>query len=141
MAEVREINNGLYWVTDGTYQVMFLTTGKGVIAVDAPPNLGPKYLKAIEVKPSAREVVHHILVFIAPPSKGGSKAAKNDDVDEASGFFAAYAPGYDALVFNEGYGKVLPAGSRLKPSAGFTNTGSFIVFKISATDVFLSFNK
>ena len=44
---VREINGGLYWVTDGTYQVMFLTTGKGVIAVDAPPNLAQKYLKAI----------------------------------------------------------------------------------------------
>jgi glyoxylase-like metal-dependent hydrolase (beta-lactamase superfamily II) len=44
---VREINGGLYWVTDGSYQVMFLTTGKGVIAVDAPPNLAQKYLKAI----------------------------------------------------------------------------------------------
>lgn len=83
-----------------------------------------KYLKAIEVKPSAREVVHHILVFIAPPSKGGSKAAKNDDVDEASGFFAAYAPGYDALVFNEGYGKVLPAGSRLKFQIHYTPNGT-----------------
>jgi len=44
---VQEIKNGLYWLTDGTYQVMFLTTGKGVIAVDAPPNLAQKYLKAI----------------------------------------------------------------------------------------------
>ena len=44
---VREINGGLYWITDGTYQVMFLTTGKGVIVVDAPPNLAQKYLKAI----------------------------------------------------------------------------------------------
>lgn len=44
---VREINGGLYWVTDGTYQVMFLTTGKGVVAVDAPPSLGQKYLKAV----------------------------------------------------------------------------------------------
>jgi len=44
---VREINRGLYWLTDGSYQVMFLTTGRGVIAVDAPPNLASKYLKAI----------------------------------------------------------------------------------------------
>ncbi len=44
---VKEISDGLYWLTDGTYQVMFLTTGKGVIAVDAPPSLGQKYLKAI----------------------------------------------------------------------------------------------
>lgn len=44
---VQEIRGGVYWITDGTYQVMFLTTGRGVIAVDAPPNLAQKYLKAI----------------------------------------------------------------------------------------------
>ncbi|QMU53442.1 MAG: hypothetical protein GKS07_08010 [Nitrosopumilus sp.] len=36
---VEEIKDGLYWVTDGTYQAMFLTTGEGVIAVDAPHQL------------------------------------------------------------------------------------------------------
>jgi glyoxylase-like metal-dependent hydrolase (beta-lactamase superfamily II) len=56
---VREINGGLYWVTDGSYQVMFLTTGKGVIAVDAPPNLGPKYLKAIA--DVTKERVTHVI--------------------------------------------------------------------------------
>ena len=44
---VTEIANGLYWLIDGTYQVMFLTTGQGVIAVDAPQSLGEKYLQAI----------------------------------------------------------------------------------------------
>ena len=44
---VEEINNGLYWVTDGVYQAMFLTTDEGVIAVDAPPSIGENYLKAI----------------------------------------------------------------------------------------------
>ena len=44
---VEEINDGLYWVTDGAYQAMFLTTGQGVIAVDAPPSIGQNYLKAI----------------------------------------------------------------------------------------------
>jgi len=44
---VEEIDRGLYWVTDGTYQMMFLTTGVGVIAVDAPPSLGEKILDAI----------------------------------------------------------------------------------------------
>ena len=45
---VEEIRDGLYWVTDGAYQVMFLTTGQGVIAVDAPPSIGQNYLKAIQ---------------------------------------------------------------------------------------------
>lgn len=44
---VEEIKDGLYWVTDGAYQVMFLTTGQGVIAVDAPPSIGENYLQAI----------------------------------------------------------------------------------------------
>lgn len=44
---VEEIKDGLYWVTDGAYNTIFLTTGEGVIAVDAPPSIGQNYLKAI----------------------------------------------------------------------------------------------
>ena len=44
---VEEIRDGLYWVTEGVYQAMFLTTGEGVIVVDAPPSIGENYLKAI----------------------------------------------------------------------------------------------
>ena len=44
---VGEIRDGLYWVTEGSYQVMFLTTGEGVIVVDAPPSIGKNILKAI----------------------------------------------------------------------------------------------
>jgi glyoxylase-like metal-dependent hydrolase (beta-lactamase superfamily II) len=44
---VKEIRNGLYWVGDGSYITMFLVHKTGVIAVDAPPSLGKKYLAAI----------------------------------------------------------------------------------------------
>lgn len=44
---VKEIADGLYWVTEGAYTSMFLTTGQGVIVVDAPPTIGDKLLKAI----------------------------------------------------------------------------------------------
>ncbi len=44
---VKEISDGLYWITEGVYNTMFLTTGKGVIVVDAPPSFGDKMLKAI----------------------------------------------------------------------------------------------
>jgi glyoxylase-like metal-dependent hydrolase (beta-lactamase superfamily II) len=44
---VAEIAEGLYWVTEGAYTAMFLTTGQGVIVVDAPPSIGDKMLKAI----------------------------------------------------------------------------------------------
>jgi glyoxylase-like metal-dependent hydrolase (beta-lactamase superfamily II) len=44
---VQEVRDGLYWVTDGAYNTMFLVSTQGVIAVDPLPTLGPRYLKAI----------------------------------------------------------------------------------------------
>jgi glyoxylase-like metal-dependent hydrolase (beta-lactamase superfamily II) len=56
---VKEISDGLYWVTEGAYVAMFLTTGKGVIVVDAPPSFGDKMLKAIaEV---TKEPITHVI--------------------------------------------------------------------------------
>ena len=37
----------MFWVTDGSYNTMFLVTDKGVVAIDAPPSIGKNYLKAI----------------------------------------------------------------------------------------------
>ena len=45
---VTEIADGLYWLTNGMYQIMFLTTGEGVIVVDAPPSMGEGILSAID---------------------------------------------------------------------------------------------
>ena len=45
---VEEIAGGVYWVTTGMYDCMFVRTGAGVIAVDAPPSLGENLLSAIE---------------------------------------------------------------------------------------------
>ncbi len=36
---VQQIRGGLYWLTDGAYQTMFMVTDKGVVAVDAPPTM------------------------------------------------------------------------------------------------------
>ncbi|MDP9368231.1 MAG: MBL fold metallo-hydrolase [Chloroflexota bacterium] len=54
---VEEIRDGLYWVTEGSYQAMFLTTGQGVIVVDAPPSIGEKLLTAI-AEVTAEPVTH-----------------------------------------------------------------------------------
>ena len=45
---VEEIQDGLYWVTDGLYNAMFLVYDEGVVAIDAPPTIGANYLKAIQ---------------------------------------------------------------------------------------------
>jgi glyoxylase-like metal-dependent hydrolase (beta-lactamase superfamily II) len=44
---VEEVRNGLYWITEGMYQCAFMTTGHGVIAIDAPPSIGDRVSKAI----------------------------------------------------------------------------------------------
>ena len=41
---VEEIREGLFWVTDGAYNTIFLVTDEGVVAVDAPPSIGKNYL-------------------------------------------------------------------------------------------------
>ena len=45
---VDEIADGIYWVSGSFYQAMFLTTGEGVIAVDAPQPMGASFLAAIQ---------------------------------------------------------------------------------------------
>lgn len=44
--EIKE-DSGAYWVTEGSHQAMFLTTGEGVVVVDAPPIFGTNLAKAI----------------------------------------------------------------------------------------------
>ena len=44
---VEEIGDQLFSVSDGLYQMMFLVTDDGVIAVDAPPTLGANVARAI----------------------------------------------------------------------------------------------
>lgn len=44
---VEELRDGVYWVTGGWYDCMFVRTGNGVIVVDAPPSMGERLLDAI----------------------------------------------------------------------------------------------
>jgi glyoxylase-like metal-dependent hydrolase (beta-lactamase superfamily II) len=44
---VRRIGDALYWITDGAYSTMFMVSDDGVIACDAPPSLGERYLAGI----------------------------------------------------------------------------------------------
>ncbi|GCE29154.1 MBL fold metallo-hydrolase [Dictyobacter alpinus] len=45
---VQELNDGVYWVSQGWYDAGFIVTGSGVVVLDAPPNLGELMLSAIE---------------------------------------------------------------------------------------------
>ena len=75
---VEEIQDGLYWITDGAYNTMFLTTGQGVIAVDAPPTIGENYLNAIQEVTD--EPITHVIYSHTHNDHVGSANIFPDDV-------------------------------------------------------------
>ncbi|MBX7104087.1 MAG: redoxin domain-containing protein [Gemmataceae bacterium] len=79
-----------------------------------------KWVQALEVQPTAREVVHHVLVFVGPP--GARRFAGEND--ERAGFFACYVPGTSSLIYPEGFAKKLPKGASLRFQIHYTPNGT-----------------
>jgi glyoxylase-like metal-dependent hydrolase (beta-lactamase superfamily II) len=44
---VKQIKPDVYLITDGAYQSLFVTTGRGVILLDAPPSYGTRIVQAV----------------------------------------------------------------------------------------------
>lgn len=80
-----------------------------------------RWVQSIEVLPGAREVVHHVLVFVEDPADeaAGQRAVR----DERGGFWAAYVPGNSSLTYPQGLAKRLPAGARLRFQMHYTPNG------------------
>lgn len=85
-----------------------------------------KWVQALEVRPSARQVVHHVLVFVLPPRKAGEKVNPFDGVarSETQGYYAIYVPGNSTLVYPNGFGKKFPKGSRVRFQIHYTPNGT-----------------
>ena len=77
-----------------------------------------RWVRALQVRPTAREVVHHVLVF-ARTGKG-----RRGEDDGINGFFAAYVPGNDHVIYPDGFAKLLPAGARLHFQIHYTPNGT-----------------
>ena len=56
---VEEIADNIYWLVGSGYQTMFVTTGEGVIVIDAPQPIAEKYLDAI--KEVTSESITHMI--------------------------------------------------------------------------------
>ncbi|MBL8888860.1 MAG: redoxin family protein [Planctomycetaceae bacterium] len=76
-----------------------------------------QWIEAVEVRPTAPEVVHHVLVYAIP--RGSDRL----DVDERSHFLAAYAPGNGYQAFGNGFAKKLPADHDLLVQMHYTPNG------------------
>ena len=73
-----------------------------------------RWIQATEVRPTAPEVVHHVLVFAS-----GADGIKR----EHAGALAAYVPGNTFVEFPPGVAKKLPAGATLLFQMHYTPTG------------------
>jgi hypothetical protein len=97
-----------------------------------------KWVQAVEVRPTERAVVHHIIAyvrepgsnyfkdrkpgvfFIAPPAKTAEKA---DTSALPSDFLVGYAPGQPAEILRPGQAKLIKAGSDIVFEVHYTPNG------------------
>ncbi len=77
-----------------------------------------KWVTAYEILPSARDVVHHVIVQVH------EKGADTRDREEgASGYWAIYVPGNGAHHYPEGFARKIPAGARVSFQIHYTPSG------------------
>jgi len=85
-----------------------------------------KWIRRMELRPTAEQVTHHVLAFIEPPNaKSPREAAPGEPVWQggAESYFASYVPGSVGNVYPEGTAKRLPAGAWLKFQLHYTPNG------------------
>ena len=87
-----------------------------------------KWVTAMEIRPTAAKVVHHVIVFIEEPGRidDPKKRKPGDPAPQGgiSGFFGATAPGTPATIYPDGMGKRLPKGAWLKFQIHYTPNGT-----------------
>jgi len=73
------------------------------------------WLKALDINPGNRAVVHHVILYVNWPGapKGDSKGV----------FFVGWAPGASALEYPDGVAKRLPANAKLTIEMHYTTNG------------------
>jgi hypothetical protein len=84
-----------------------------------------RWVTAMELRPGARQQVHHALVFIEEPGRPQMRRQPTDPPFQSgvNGFFAAYAPGGVGTAFPAGSAKRLPKGAWLKFQMHYTANG------------------
>lgn len=92
-----------------------------------------RWVTAMEIRPTAPQVTHHVLVFLESPEvQERIRNATTEEEEEAArrewqggidGYFASSVPGQAGLVFADGMAKKLPAGAWLKFQLHYTANG------------------
>lgn len=84
-----------------------------------------QWVQGVQIVPTDKSVVHHVLVFVLPEAALHDRAARRRAaIDESRGFFAAYVPGNDSVVYPDGMAKRLPKGAVLAFQIHYTPNGT-----------------
>lgn len=78
-----------------------------------------KWVRGYEILPSAREVVHHVIVSVF--EKG--QKVRGGGEEGAEGYWAAYVPGNTKQIYPEGFARRLPAGATVRFQIHYTPNG------------------
>jgi mono/diheme cytochrome c family protein len=79
-----------------------------------------RWVQAVEIRPSARQVVHHVLAFVIYPL---NRLKEQPKLDGLNGYVGVYVPGESPMVFPEGMGKYIPANATIAFQIHYTATG------------------
>ena len=86
-----------------------------------------KWVAAYEIRPTAPQVVHHVLVFARYPKEARRMRAQPRYRNGIDGYFAAMVPGQTAYRFPASSGRFLPKGTRLRFQLHYTPNGTATV--------------
>ena len=82
-----------------------------------------RWVRAIEVQPGDKAVVHHALIHLAGADEQADDP-RDFAAEERGGFWGEYVPGQNTLVYPEGFAKKLPQGARLRFQMHYTPNGT-----------------
>ena len=74
-----------------------------------------KWIEAAEIRPSARSVVHHVIVFVQEPGAGAGRGEGT--------MLTGFAPGEQPLILPPGTAKLVKAGSKFRFQVHYTTNG------------------
>ncbi|MCC7421302.1 MAG: redoxin domain-containing protein [Planctomycetaceae bacterium] len=106
---VLSMNEAFNVPAEGTVDYKYFTVDTGFTE--------DKWIRAAEVQPGARNVVHHVLVLIRPQAGAAPGAGGGE-------FLAGYVPGMRVRPYPDGMAKLIPKGSKLVFQMHYTPNGT-----------------
>lgn len=83
-----------------------------------------KWVKAMEIRATAPQVVHHVLVFLEYPRNHPRAKEQPKDMGGLNGYFMGMVPGQGHIIMPEGQAKFIPKGATFVFQLHYTANGT-----------------